>query len=44
MKDLVQVVAIIIESMTDNKNRSASEIRSTFSKYNGNLGIVFSKT
>ena len=31
--------AIIIESMTDNKNRSASEIRSTFSKYNGNLGI-----
>ena len=25
--------------MTDNKNRSASEIRSTFSKYNGNLGI-----
>ena len=32
-------VAIIVESMTDNKNRSASEIRSTFSKYNGNLGI-----
>ncbi len=32
-------VAIIIESMTDNRNRSASEIRSTFSKYNGNLGI-----
>ena len=25
--------------MTDNKNRSASEVRSTFSKYNGNLGI-----
>ncbi len=32
-------VAVIVESMTDNKNRSASEIRSTFSKYNGNLGI-----
>lgn len=32
-------VAIIIESLTDNKNRSASEIRSTFSKYDGNLGI-----
>ena len=32
-------VAIIVESMTDNKNRSASEIRSTFSKYKGNLGI-----
>ena len=33
-------VAIIIESLTDNKNRSASEIRSTFSKFNGNLGIT----
>jgi len=32
-------VAIIVESMTDNRNRSASEIRSTFSKFNGNLGI-----
>ena len=32
-------IAIIVESMTDNKNRSASEIRSTFSKYKGNLGI-----
>ncbi len=32
-------VAVIIESLTDNKNRSVSEIRSTFSKYNGNLGI-----
>ena len=31
-------VAIIIEAMTDNKNRSASEIRSTFNKYGGNLG------
>ena len=30
---------MIVESMTDNKNRSASEVRSTFSKYNGNLGI-----
>ena len=33
-------VAILVESLTDNKNRSASEIRSTFSKYNGNLGIT----
>ena len=32
-------VAIIIECLTDNKNRSASEIRSTFSKHNGNLGV-----
>ena len=32
-------VAIIVETMTDNKNRSAAEVRSTFSKYNGNLGV-----
>ena len=25
--------------MTDNKTRSAAEVRSTFSKYNGNLGV-----
>lgn len=31
-------VAIMIEITTDNKNRSASEIRSIFSKRNGNLG------
>ncbi|MEE2695136.1 MAG: YebC/PmpR family DNA-binding transcriptional regulator [Pseudomonadota bacterium] len=32
-------VAVIVESLTDNKNRSASEVRSTFAKFNGNLGI-----
>ena len=31
-------IAIIVESMTDNRNRTASNIRSTFSKYGGNLG------
>jgi len=31
-------IAIIIEAMTNNKNRTAAEIRSTFSKYGGNLG------
>ena len=31
-------VAIIIDAMTNNKNRTASEIRSTFSKYGGSLG------
>ena len=31
-------VAIIIEALTNNKNRTAAEIRSTFSKYGGNLG------
>ena len=30
-------VAIFVEVLTDNKNRSASEIRSIFSKHNGNL-------
>tara|TARA_Y100000590_G_scaffold455607_1_gene604585 strand:- start:3280 stop:4026 length:747 start_codon:yes stop_codon:yes gene_type:complete len=31
-------VAIIVDAMTNNKNRTASEIRSTFNKYGGNLG------
>ena len=31
-------VAIIVEAMTDNKNRTASNVRSVFSKYGGNLG------
>ena len=31
-------VAIFIEAMTDNKNRTAGDIRSYFTKFNGNLG------
>jgi YebC/PmpR family DNA-binding regulatory protein len=31
-------VAIIVEALTDNRNRTASNIRSTFSKRGGNLG------
>lgn len=31
-------VAIIIEALTDNKNRTSSEIRSMLSKHGGNLG------
>ena len=31
-------VAIIVEALTNNKNRTAAEVRSTFSKYGGNLG------
>ena len=31
-------VAVIVEAMTNNKNRTAAEIRSTFGKYGGNLG------
>jgi YebC/PmpR family DNA-binding regulatory protein len=31
-------VAIIVEAMTDNRNRTASNVRSTFSKHGGNLG------
>ncbi|MEO0818287.1 MAG: YebC/PmpR family DNA-binding transcriptional regulator [Pseudomonadota bacterium] len=31
-------VGVIVEASTDNKNRAASEIRSTFSKNGGNLG------
>ncbi len=31
-------VAIIVEALTNNKNRTAAEIRSTFNKYGGSLG------
>lgn len=31
-------VAVFIEAMTDNRNRTAGDIRSYFTKYNGNLG------
>jgi len=31
-------VAVIVEAMTDNRNRTASVVRSTFSKQGGNLG------
>ena len=33
-------VAIIVDGLTDNKNRTASEIRSIFSKFSGNLGEI----
>ena len=33
-------VAIIVEALTNNKNRTAAEVRSTFSKYGGNLGEI----
>jgi YebC/PmpR family DNA-binding regulatory protein len=31
-------VAMIVDTLTDNRNRTASEVRSTFSKFGGNLG------
>ena len=31
-------VAVIVETLTDNKNRTASNVRSIFSKFGGNLG------
>ena len=31
-------VAILVEATTDNRNRTGSEVRHTFSKHNGNLG------
>lgn len=30
-------VAILVEAMTDNRNRTAAEVRSTFSKYGGSM-------
>ncbi len=31
-------VAVIVDCMTDNRNRTVAEVRHAFSKYNGNLG------
>ena len=31
-------VAMIVDTLTDNRNRTASEVRATFSKFGGNLG------
>ncbi|MEL0012086.1 MAG: YebC/PmpR family DNA-binding transcriptional regulator [Alphaproteobacteria bacterium] len=31
-------VAVIVEALTDNRNRTASEVRAAFSKHGGNLG------
>ena len=31
-------VAVLVESLTDNKNRTVADVRHLFSKYNGNLG------
>ena len=33
-------VAIIVDAMTDNRNRTASEVRHHFDKYGGNLGAT----
>ena len=33
-------VAVIVETMTDNRNRTASEVRHYFDKYGGNLGAT----
>jgi YebC/PmpR family DNA-binding regulatory protein len=39
-------IAIIVETLTDNRNRTAAEVRSAFTKFAGNLGetgsVVFS--
>ena len=31
-------VALIVEALTDNRNRTASDVRSTFAKFGGNMG------
>ncbi|NLM83996.1 MAG: YebC/PmpR family DNA-binding transcriptional regulator [Clostridiales bacterium] len=33
-------VAVIVEAMTDNRNRTASDVRHTFDKYGGNMGTT----
>ena len=37
-------IAVIVETLTDNKNRTASNIRTIFQKYGGNLGTLGSAT
>jgi YebC/PmpR family DNA-binding regulatory protein len=37
-------VAIIVEAMTDNRNRTSADVRATFSKYGGALGETGSVT
>jgi len=36
----IEGVAIMVDTMTDNKNRTVSEIKHAFTKYAGNLGAV----
>ena len=38
MKVLARKIAIIVEALTDNKNRTVSNIRTIFQKFGGNLG------
>src|SRR5437868_11483050 len=33
-------VAVIVEALTDNKNRTASEVRHAFAKFGGSLGTT----
>jgi YebC/PmpR family DNA-binding regulatory protein len=33
-------VAVLVEALTDNRNRTASEVRHTFTKHGGNLGTT----
>lgn len=33
-------VAVIVEALTNNKNRTAGDVRSTFTKYEGNMGAA----
>ena len=33
-------VAVIVETLTDNRNRTAPNVRHLFDKYNGNLGAA----
>ncbi len=31
-------IAVVVDALTDNRNRTASDVRATFAKYGGNLG------
>jgi len=36
----IEGVAILVDTMTDNKNRTVSDVKHAFTKYSGNLGAV----
>ena len=38
MKAMAGGTAFIVEALTDNRNRTASEVRAAFSKFGGSLG------
>lgn len=39
MKDLAQASMLIVDALTNNVNRTASDVRAAFGKNGGNMGV-----